>query len=239
MVYKSLEALGFLLFPGHCVLCAQPSGTRYDLCPGCRSELPWQGYSCAICALPLTLPTNQTLASGHICGECLRAPPPFTRVLAPFSYDFPVDRLINRFKHQNHPASGRVLGHLLGNWLAIHATELPDALVPVPLHWRRRWRRGFNQAELLARDLGQHLSLPVAPEVLARTRATQAQQGLDARARRRNLRGAFQVQKPIRGRRLAVVDDVVTTTATSRAVTDTLLAAGAQAVEIWCLARTA
>ncbi|MDY0006609.1 MAG: double zinc ribbon domain-containing protein [Spongiibacteraceae bacterium] len=234
MVYKLpswLDALSFAILPGECVLCRLPSGRRRDLCADCEYTLPWLGSCCAVCALPL--------ATGGICGQCLRAPPPFATIRAAFCYDTPVDQLINRFKHRRQPACGRILGTLLADHL--EETELParpDALIPVPLHWRRHWRRGFNQAEILAWDLGQRLNLPVLGRALRRRRRTPAQQGLDARARRRNLRGAFQVRRPLDGLHLAVVDDVVTTAATSREVARTLLAAGAATVEIWCLART-
>ena len=113
-----------------------------------------------------------------------------------------------------------------------------DAAVPVPLHWRRRWRRGFNQAEALARAVGGRHGLPVERGCLARVRATPPQQG-DAAARRRNVLNAFVVRRAerIMGKRLLLVDDVFTTGATVNACAAALLAAGASAVGVLTLAR--
>jgi ComF family protein len=113
-----------------------------------------------------------------------------------------------------------------------------DAVVPVPLHWRRRWRRGFNQAEVLARTVGWRHGLPVERRCLIRVRATPPQQG-DAAARRRNVRGAFAVRRAerIADRRLLLVDDVFTTGATANACAAALLNAGAAAVGVLTLAR--
>ncbi len=113
-----------------------------------------------------------------------------------------------------------------------------QAVVPVPLHWLRRWRRGFNQADVLARAVGRCHGLPVERRSLVRVRATPPQQG-DVAARRRNVRAAFAVRRTQRivGRRLLLVDDVFTTGATANACTAALLSAGASAVGVLTLAR--
>jgi ComF family protein len=111
-----------------------------------------------------------------------------------------------------------------------------DGLVPVPLHWVRRWRRGFNQAEVLARAVGRRHGLPVLPRVLRRVRATPRQHG-DFEARRGNLRDAFLARTDVAGRRLLLVDDVFTTGATADACAVTLLRAGAAEVGVLTLAR--
>ena len=115
----------------------------------------------------------------------------------------------------------------LGDW---------DGLVPVPLHWTRRWRRGFNQAEVLARAVGRRHELPVLGGALSRVRATPLQQG-DFDARRRNVRDAFAVRREVAGRRLLLVDDVFTTGATANACAAVLLRAGAAEVGVLTLAR--
>jgi ComF family protein len=116
------------------------------------------------------------------------------------------------------------------------APEEWDGLVPVPLYWARRWRRGFNQAEVLARAVGRRHGLPVLPRALRRVRATPLQHG-DFAARRRNVRDAFAARQEVAGRRLLLVDDVFTTGATADACAATLLRAGAADVGVLTLAR--
>jgi ComF family protein len=119
----------------------------------------------------------------------------------------------------------------------------PDALIPMPLHWFRRWRRGFNQAELLARSLAIHpglrdACLSVDDSLCRRRRATRPQHGLDAKSRRRNLRNAMECTVSIDGLSLVIIDDVMTTGASADALAAALLRAGAAEVEVWCCART-
>ncbi|RLA51497.1 MAG: ComF family protein, partial [Gammaproteobacteria bacterium] len=117
-----------------------------------------------------------------------------------------------------------------------------DLLLPVPLHWRRLWQRGFNQSDLLCRQLRcAHPALTGAVlenRLVRRHRATAAQSGSNASQRARNLRGAFTARRPCDNLRIAIVDDVLTTGATASAVASVLQAAGASHIEVWCLART-
>lgn len=219
-----------------CLLCDHTTDATLALCNDCETELPWLGAHCQVCAIPLP-------ASGLTCGACLRRPPSFSRVEAPWRYGFPVDSLITRFKHQ----ARWPLGHLLAGLLAQHLSHAfseglprPDYLLPVPLAERRLRQRGFNQAAMLANWLGQKLILPVEGKWLQRQIDTPAQQGLDAAARKRNLRRAFILNDDtaVAGRHLALVDDVLTTGATAEALARLLLKAGATRVDIYCLART-
>ncbi|WP_434627632.1 ComF family protein [Pseudomonas sp. Z1-29] len=219
-----------------CLLCGEPTDTLQPICTPCESELPWLGEHCAVCALPLPM-------AGLRCGQCAARPPAFERVLAPWAYDFPVDSLITRFKHQAKWPLGRLLGELLAQSLQHHfdeGLERPDALVPVPLASRRLRQRGFNQATLLARWLSAALRIPCEDDLLLRIQDTPAQQVLDARARRRNLRQAFALapRAVLNNRHLALVDDVLTTGATAQALARLLLDAGAARVDVYCLART-
>jgi len=217
-------------------LCDEPSDSALALCAPCLDELPWLGAQCSVCALPLPAP-------GLTCGQCLQEPPAFQRVIAPWRYDFPVDSLISRFKHHEKWPFGRLMAELLGQFLHYRFDEglpRPDCLLPVPLSRRRLRQRGFNQAGMLAQWLGASLQLVVQPKLLLRTQDTPAQQGLDARARQRNLRQAFALadQAQVAGRHLALVDDVLTTGATVQALARLLINAGARRVDIYCLART-
>jgi ComF family protein len=135
--------------------------------------------------------------------------------LAALVYRFPVDRLVCRFKFNRDLSAGALLGRELLDAIRRSGQELPDAIVPVPLHRTRQFSRTFNQAELLARQLGRALDIPVHSRLLTRNRRTAAQSGLDAAGRRRNIRGAFRLSG-LRGalpscRHIALVDDVLTT----------------------------
>ncbi|PWY50319.1 MULTISPECIES: ComF family protein [Pseudomonas] len=219
-----------------CLLCDEPADTPQAICTACETELPWLGDHCQVCALPLP-------AAGLTCGQCLKRPPAFAQVVAPWRYGFPVDSLISRFKHNGKWPFGRLLAELLAQSLQHRFSEdlaQPDALMPVPLARKRLRQRGYNQAAMLARWLGEILQIPCDETSLLRTQDTPSQQGLDARARQRNLRHAFALmpEAAVHGRHLALVDDVLTTGATAHALARLLLTAGARRVDVYCLART-
>ncbi len=230
------------MLPNPCLLCARPVKGE-QLCSGCAFSLPYlepSGYRCDLCALPLA-------EEASYCGRCLSEPPPFERCRAAFRYDYPLDYLIHHFKYHRQLAFGRALANLLAEHLRAaraetHAQAWPEMLLPVPLHWSRRLRRGFNQTELMAADLGRALALPVHSRLCRRNRRTPAQQGLSRKQRERNLRRAFSLtpgaSEILAGRRVALLDDVVTTTSTARELSRLLLNAGAREVELWALART-
>lgn len=220
--------------PNHCLLCASAT-TGSLICHYCQDDLPHLGifpYICRCCALPLKSPAP-------LCGHCLERKPAFSQSCIAFSYEHPLDYLIHQFKYRRHLTSGKLLGELLVD--TCRQAERPDLLVPAPLHWRKRWLRGFNQTELLARQLGKALHLPVI-HALRQTRYQHSQKGLGRRARQQNLRRSLALDSRylplVRNAHIALVDDVVTTTATARALSELLLAAGARQVDIWALART-
>jgi ComF family protein len=132
----------------------------------------------------------------------------------------------------------------LGGWMARAGQELcadADELVPVPLHWSRLWQRRFNQSAMLAREISARTNVPVADDVLVRTRATAPQVGLARKERARNVQGAFAVEKSarirVKGRKLIVIDDVLTSGATADACARVLRRAGAARVDVLVLAR--
>ncbi|MHC8329351.1 double zinc ribbon domain-containing protein [Pseudomonas sp. LB1P83] len=219
-----------------CLLCSEATEEVRPICMACETDLPWLGDHCQTCALPLP-------AAGLTCGQCLKMPPAFERVAAPWNYSFPVDTLITRFKHFAKWPFGRLLAELLAQFLQHRFDEdldRPDALVPVPLAAKRLRQRGFNQAAMLARWLGNSLDIPCDEKLLLRIQDTSAQQNLNADARKKNLRNAFALvpDTPIKGRHFALVDDVLTTGATAQALARLLMDAGAARVDVYCLART-
>ncbi|NWD70135.1 ComF family protein [Pseudomonas gingeri] len=219
-----------------CLLCDETTDTPYPICTPCESELPWLMDSCQVCALPLS-------AAGLTCGQCLKQPPAFEQVIAPWTYRFPLDSLITRFKHQSQWPLGRLLGELLAQALRErfdNGLPRPDLLLPVPMATRRLRQRGYNQAAMLANWLAGKLEIPTDEHRLRRVQDTLAQQGLDARARRRNLLQAFALAPgaQVAGLHLALVDDVLTTGATAESLARLLMKAGARRVDVYCLART-
>lgn len=212
----------------HCTLCGASSAD--DLCAGCIAELPHIDYGCRQCGVPLQ--------HDGLCGDCLIAPPSFSRCIAPLRYEPPISHLVGSFKYQSHFNHGRVLSQLLIERLQREDIASIAALIPVPLHWRRRWQRGFNQSEIIADELSRALQLPMQTRWLRKTRGGTPQQHLDAEARQRNLRDAFACNRDVTGMHLAVIDDVVTTGATANAIARILRNRGAASVQIWALART-
>ena len=230
-----VQSLGFLLFPGTCLLCQRRSKRKLDLCHACEAALPRLETGCLRCALPL-------LRTG-VCGYCQLQAPSFTSVFTPYLYQFPADRMIQAFKYGGKFKHGRVLASLLAKHISKSCDPspnfaAPDVLVPVPLHWRRQIKRGFNQAELIARALSRQLDIPINTQLISRTRYTITQEGLSRQKRQSNLRQAFTAPSDVKGLSIAVIDDVVTTGSTAEAVARCLVQAGAQQVQIWALART-
>jgi ComF family protein len=227
-----------LVAPCYCMVCDLPSRRPIALCWACEDEIPSNAAACARCAVPLAAPAP-------MCGQCLIKPPPFASTIAPRLYGPPLSTAIKALKFRGELSLVTALAHLLATGLAtaLANTPAPDYLVPMPLHWWRHWRRGFNQAEVLAQALCQHpLLLPyelaLANRACRRKTATRPQARLDAAARAKNLKQAMHCPRPLQGLHLAIVDDVMTTGASAAAVATALRSAGASRVDVWCCART-
>lgn len=226
---QMLEAI----WPPVCVVCGcgVDLNEHPDCCESCRKTLPHWSSGCRRCALELAHAVDE-------CGGCLSSPPRFERAHAAFGYRDAVARLVQRFKFSGDLAAGRVLAQWLAGHLLDVGAELPEMLVPVPLHRARLWRRGFNQSELLCRDLSDQLGDLPWSRLLRRTRATAMQSELPAERRRGNVRGAFSVYTgaALPGH-IALVDDVMTTGATLSECARVLQRAGIARVDVWVVAR--
>ena len=218
---------------GRCVTCLSEQAFQ-GLCTPCRADLPHNRMHCDTCALPLAFegPVRR-------CGECLTQPPLFTRSLIPWRYQFPVDSMIGRYKYLGQRKFARPLLADFSDYLerTLTDSERPELLIPAPMHWQRRWQRGFNQSQDIAEYLGLRLEIPVGSRAVRRKRNVRAQRGLNREERLKNLSSVFEVCAPI-PERVAIIDDVVTTGATTQALARALSEAGARDIQVWALART-
>ncbi len=229
-----------LLYPATCYSCGQPT-ERPEFCHPCRARIqtprsPW----CPTCGVPF-----QTAGGAdHPCGRCLVRAPHFGRARACTIYDAagtaddPLKSVLQRYKYNPDVSLARPLRVLLMERSPL-AVDTYDVVMPVPLHPQRlRWR-GFNQAQLLARPLARAAGVALDCFSLQRVRPTRPQVELDETERRRNVARAFQVVRPQRvdGKRVLLVDDVLTTGATVEECSRVLRRAGAAAVDVLVLAR--
>ena len=171
-----------------------------------------------------------------LCGACLKHPPAFDGTHAALSYAFPVDRMIPRLKYHGQLAIAPALGECLAR--AVEHAARPDRLIAMPLHATRIRERGFNHATEIARVVARRLDLPLDLASCQRIRDTPPQMGLKHDARRRNVRGAFRCSGDVMGKRIAIVDDVMTTGTSLDEMAATLKQAGAREVSCWVVART-
>ncbi|MGS2724374.1 ComF family protein [Porticoccus sp. GXU_MW_L64] len=219
------------LLPNQCLLCHCPLTSSLPLCTDCQVDLPWLGTHCTHCALPL--------ASNGVCGECLQSPPPWQQCIAAFEYRPPIKQLVTRYKHNANLAAGRVLAELLAKAINLNGEPpLPQLLLPVPMHWRAQIIRGFNQSYDLCRQLSLQLGIASSYRHLRKRHHTPAQHNLPRKQRQQNLRSQFELRRDVGGMHVALIDDVMTTGSTARAITALLNNHGAARVDLWCLART-
>lgn len=224
------------LWPPQCLACRCPVSEPHGLCADCWRDVTFiTPPLCRACGLPFDYDPGDML-----CAACLARPPAYHAARAVMRYDDVARKLILSLKHGDRqegvPAFGR--------WLARAAGDVPAAgavIVPVPLHRRRLFRRRFNQAALLALSLARVTGAVSIPDALVRHRATPSQGGLGRRGRFRNVRGAFALnparRKRLAGRRVILVDDVLTTGATAEACARVLHHADATDISILTLAR--
>jgi ComF family protein len=226
-----LDCLLDTLLPWSCVVCGLGCEAG-GICPVCCKHLPWNHHACRQCALPLPAGPDT------LCGACLLRSPVFDTAVAPLLFHFPVNRLIHRFKFRRDLATGLTLAGLLADHLVARGTVAPDLLLAVPMHRLRLAARGLNPAFEVARCCARELQLPCLVHALQRHRHTPTQTGMDAASRRRNLRGAFRWRGPdLKGKDVALVDDVMTTGTTLSECARVLKRAGAARVSAWVLAR--
>jgi ComF family protein len=222
-----------LAMPQRCTLCVADAGAGL-LCGDCTARLPRVAAACPGCALPS--------ADGRLCGACVAHPPPWSRAIAAFVYAFPADRLLIELKYGGRIALADWAGKSLAMAVRVSLASrqppaCPDRVVALPLSPARQRERGFNQAREIAARVAAAVGLPLSAPLL-RTGGAVPQAALAWKERAKNVRGAFAADRDVRGARIALVDDVLTTGATLAEATRTLRRAGAADVECWVVART-
>jgi len=231
MVNNRLRIIQRWLWPRNCLLCAAATHTDQGLCSSCAESLPRPANACPCCAAKSSDPEIP-------CGECQQRPPDFTFARAAFVYSSPIDRLIQHLKYHQRLELSRVLGGYLANAVASFRDKLPDVVVPVPLHPSRLRERGFNQSLEIARFVAAAHQLPLDYQHARRIRPTAPQTELPREQRRKNVHGAFEADKDVfAGKRVAIVDDVMTSGHTANTLASTLLRSGAAEVRAWVVAR--
>ena len=219
--------------PSQCEVCRRWAGAR--LCSDCLARFAAPVPRCGRCGLRLGLPAPA-------CGDCLRERPAFEHTVCAVDYAFPWDHLIAEFKFRGQAELATPLAARLTEAVQAHTGPPPQWVVPVPLSPQRLAERGYNQAWELARRVGAACGLPARADVLLRALDSAHQADLGRTQRQHNLRSAFFVdarqRAALQQRRVALVDDVMTTGATAREAAAALLRAGAAAVDVWVLART-
>jgi len=223
------------VLPPQCLACSTIVDTPGHLCGTCFGRFTFiTPPHCGICGLPL----DQTVTEDLVCGACVAERPSYGRARAAFIYDDNSRPLVLKLKHGDRTD---MAAHL-AKWLARAGAEVigtADVLVPVPLHRWRLLMRTYNQSALLARALGNLTGKTVVADALARTRSTASQGGLSRVERRRNVAKAFAVHRPaaVEGKRVLLIDDVLTSGATANACALALIHAGAKSVDVLALAR--
>ncbi len=222
--------------PPRCPGCGAIVADPHRFCLDCWRSLTFLGEPCCRrCGLPFEFE-----GEGE-CGRCLAEPPPFERLRAAVAYGDVSRQVALRLKYSGRPGLAETLAHFMLRHLDAREGAGEPLLVPVPLHRWRIWRRGYNQAALIASALARRSGLPAELDLIRRIRATPPLKGLGRRERALAVRGAFRVpgesRSRLAGRRVVLVDDVYTSGATASACARALKRSGASSVEILCWAR--
>ena len=236
MVYNWLKSNLSGLISKQCLLCLSPTHNKYLLCSGCEKDLPENSFRCVICSIPFA--ATQTNEKPLVCGKCQKNPPHYTTSFIPHLYATPLKQLITNLKFHGNLAYAPLLAQNFIDSVIHRKNNLPECIIPVPLHSQRLRERGFNQALELARIIAKPLNIPLDYSLCQRDKSTPYQSGLSAKQRKQNLKNAFSVTKPHTYKHVAIFDDVVTTGTTVNELARQLKLSGVETIEIWAIART-
>ncbi len=214
------------VFPIPCLLCGLPA-EQHALCDGCIGELPIIQQKCIYCAIPLI--------KGEICGRCIQKPPIQDTSLSLYRYEKAIPRVISALKYHRQIQ----LADLCAKEFIAHNSlnRLPEVLIPIPLHPSRLRQRGYNQSRIFAEKLSALLNIPCRPDMLKRIKKTTTQTQLNAKQRHKNMRQAFQFRSKVVPEHVAIIDDVMTSGATTYEAARILKRSGVKVIEVWTIAR--
>lgn len=224
--------IALALFPPVCPGCGRRIAQIGAVCPQCWGKMRFLSRPyCPIMGVPFRFDAGD----GFICGEALRDPPVFDHARAALLHQGLGQNMVSRLKY-----GGRTeLAPIMAGWIARAAADLLaecDYIVPLPLHWRRFQQRGYNQSAELARPLAKAAGKIFAPQILMRKKYTMPQVGLSAQKRAENVRGVFAIvphyRTMLKGKNIALIDDVYTTGATAKAAARALKRGGAARVDV-------
>ena len=230
---RELVQLGFkstidLVFPYRCALCKEPSNQGF--CPNCQKLLPWIKSGCLIC--------NRHMNSWGVCGICQNKKPCYAYSIVPFRYDSPISNIIQQLKYSEQLHYAFALGKMLSSQIMASKSNLPEVIIPIPLHQKRIRTRGFNQASEIAKVVSKNTRIPLQQKYLIRSRNTDSQTGLSEKMRNKNMKHAFIVKSTKYNEHVALLDDVITSGATVNSAASALLKSGIAKVSVWAIAKT-
>lgn len=220
-------------FPNVCQFCRRKIKNATGICLTCQQDLPWITHACQICSLPLL--SQQLL----VCTQCQKKQALYDKAYIPFRYEPPISQLIGQLKFHQRIINAKILSALLLTFLQTKRSRnnLPNRIIPIPLHKKRIRKRGFNQAILIAKWIANKFNVPLDRTSCQRVCKTKRQSSLIASERQQNIKNAFRVIQPIPVKHIAIIDDVMTTGHTINEFSKTLRQAGVKKIEIWCCAR--
>ncbi len=241
MVYKWLNIDQFRRgIITNCQFCQGSLGPKASECAGvckyCLAALPFIKHACFACSLPLTSGSSDRV----LCGQCLANPGPQHRSVSCFEYHFPLPEIMYALKFRRELTYTRALSELCAERIRqlYQGDNLPELVIPVPLHPRREFERSFNQSELLLKPITKQLEVKIAPRMVRRLKYTEAQASLKNKDREKNVQGAFEWIDLPKQKHIALFDDVMTTGATLQAMTKGLKGSEVERIDFWSLCRT-
>lgn len=223
----NIDKITHAIFRQKCLLCASPETNIHAVCRACLNDLPWHpNTSCPQCCLS---------SNGQLCGSCISSPPDFDVTRSVFLYAYPIDTMMQRYKYGDMLTLCTFFGQMLNEKVNLKSVDL---IIPMPMHPARLIERGFNQALEIAKILTKNHKEKLDYKSAIRHKLTPPQASLPLKDRVKNIKGAFKVNANLTGKRIAIIDDVMTTGASLNELAKMLKKAGASHVECWVIART-